>query len=162
VPEWSQANKIDPKSHIPYNGIAEVYRDVKKDIDQAMIWYQKALIAKTDERKACFGMGYCLNSKQKYPEAIPYLKKAIEQESTYTAAYVELGYSYYMTKKDSDALSQFEKALELNPKNENARYYAGLVYISQKNKAKAQQMVNELQGLSSRNAATLQEKVNKM
>lgn len=159
---FNQANTIDPKSHIPYNGIAEVYRDTKKDIDMAMTWYQKALAVKTDERKACFGMGYCMNSKQKYQEAIPYLKKAIEQEATYTAAYVELGYSYYMTHQESDALNQFSKALELNPKNENARYYAGLVYISQKNKAKAQQMVNELQGLSSKNAATLQEKVNKM
>jgi tetratricopeptide (TPR) repeat protein len=159
---FNQANKIDPKSHIPYTGIAEVYRDVKKDMDMAINWYQKALTVKTDERKACFGMGYCLNSKQKYTEAIPYLKKAIEQETTYTAAYVELGYSLYMTGNNPDALTQLTKALELNPKNENARYYSGLVYINQKDKVRAQQMVNELQGLSSKNAATLQEKVNKM
>jgi hypothetical protein len=50
----------------------------------------------------------------------------------------------------------------MNAKNENARYYAGLVYINQKNKIKAQQMVDELKALSSKNAAGLQEKVNKM
>lgn len=159
---FNEALKIDPKSHIPYNGIAEVYRDTKKDMDQAMVWYQKALGVKTDERKACFGMGYCLNSKGRYSESISYLERAIAQESTYTAAYVELGYSYYMTSRNSDALAQFDKALQLNPKNENARYYAGLVYINQKNKTKAQQMVDELKNLSSKNAATLQEKVNKM
>ena len=107
-------------------------------------------------------MGYCPNSKQKYTEAVPYLKKAIEQETTYAAAYVELGYSLYMTGNNPDALTQLTKALELNPKNENACYYSGLIYINQKDKAGAQQMVNELQGLSSKNAARLQEKVNKM
>ena len=160
---WFQkAIAIDPKSHIGYNGIAEVYRDIKKDMDQAITWYQKALDVKTDERKACFGMGFCLNSKGKYNDAISYLQKAIQQEPTYIAAYVELGYSYYMTSKNDDALKQFDKALSLNPKNENARYYAGLVYIKQKNKTKAQQMVDELKTMSSKNAVTLQEKVNKM
>jgi len=159
---YEKAMELDSKSHIPYNGIAEVYRDTKKDVDMAMTWYQKALGVKADERKACFGMGYCLNSKGKYSEAVPYLQKAIQQESTYTAAYVELGYSYYMSSKNDDALKQFEKALAMNPKNENARYYAGLVYINQKNKTKAQQMADELKVLSSKNAASLQEKINKM
>jgi tetratricopeptide (TPR) repeat protein len=159
---YQKALALDAKSHIPYNGIGEVYRDTKKDIDAAMEWYKKALVVKTDERKACFGMGYCLNSKDKYSEAIPYLQKAIQQENTYTAAYVELGYSYYMVSRNEDALKQFEKALSLNAKNENARYYAGLVYINQKNKAKAQQMADELKAMSSKNAATLQGKIDKM
>ncbi len=38
----------------------------------------KALEINPDERKARFGMGYCLNSKQKNNEAIPHLKKAID------------------------------------------------------------------------------------
>ena len=159
---FNEAMKLDAKSHIPYNGIAEVYRDTKKDIDMAMTWYQKSLDVKTDERKACFGMGYCLNSKGKYEQAVSYLQKAVQQEPTYTAAYVELGYSYYMTSRNSDALAQLAKALELNPKNENARYYAGLVYINQKDKTKAQQMADELKTLSSKNAATLQGKIDKM
>ncbi|HEX7846245.1 MAG TPA: tetratricopeptide repeat protein [Chitinophagaceae bacterium] len=161
--EWfNEAMKLDAKSHIPYNGIAEVYRDTKKDMDQAINWYQKTLAIKTDERKACFGMGYCLNSKGRYSDAITYLKKAIQQESDYTAAYVELGYSYYMTNDNALALEKLNKAIELNPKNENARYYSGLVYISQKNKTQAQKMVDELKDLNSKNASTLQEKVNKM
>lgn len=159
---FNKAVELEPKSHIAYNGIAEIYRDNIKDLDKSMSWYQKALSVKPDERKACFGMGYCLNSKGRYGEAIPYFKKAIEKEATYTAAYVELGYSYYMTIDNSSAEQNLKKALELNPKNENARYYLGLMYISQKNKTKAQQMVDELKALNSKNAATLQEKVNKM
>lgn len=159
---YTKAKEIEPQSHVAYNGIAEVYRDNKKDMDMAMSWYQKALAVKADERKACFGMGYCLNSKARYGEAIPYLKKAVEKEPTYTAAYVELGYSYFKTNSSTLAESNFKKALELNAKNENARFYLGLMYIDQKNRSKAQQMVDELKALNSKNAAGLQEKVNKM
>ena len=159
---FSEAMKLDAKSHVPYNGIAEVYRDIKKDMDMAMSWYQKTLAVKIDERKACFGMGYCLNNKGSYSEAVTYLKKAIQQESDYTAAYVELGYSHYMLRDNSSALENFNKALTLNPKNENARYYSGLVYINQKDKTMAQKMVEELKALNSRNATSLQEKVDKM
>ena len=159
---FNKAIELEPKSHIAYNGIGEIYRDNLKDYDKSMTWYQKALSVKQDERKACFGMGYCLNSKGRYAEAIPYLKKAIEKEATYTAAYVELGYSYYKTADNYLAETNLKKALELNVQNENARYYLGLVYISQKNKRKAQQMVDELKALNSKNAASLQESVNKL
>lgn len=162
IAHYKKAIEIDSKSHIPYNGIGEVYRDYIKDRDEAMNWYRKSLAIKTDERKACFGMGYCLNSKGNYSEAVPYLKKAIQQESDYTAAYVELGYSYYMLSNNTLALDNFDKAISLNPANENSRYYKGLVYINQKNKTMAQKMVDELKSLNSKHSATLQEKINKM
>jgi tetratricopeptide (TPR) repeat protein len=71
--------------------------------------YKKTLVINPKERKACFGMGYCLNRTEKYNEAIPYFKTAIEQESTYTAAYTELGYSYYMMSNNTDALINLNK-----------------------------------------------------
>jgi len=156
---YNKAMAIDPKSHIPYNGIAEVYRDFVKDIDKAMEWYRKSLDIKSKERKACFGMGYCLNSKGRYSEAISYLKTAIEQEDTYTAAYTELGYSYYMTNSNADALKNLNKAISLNPSTANAYYYAALVYILEKNKTKAQEMVDGYKR-AGKDASSLQQKVN--
>jgi superkiller protein 3 len=157
---YKKAIELDPKSHIGYNGIGEVYRDSKKNMNEAMSWYKKALDINAAERKACFGMGYCLNSQAKYSEAIPYLRKAIESEATYTAAYVELGYSFYKTSFYSDAITNLNKAVSLNPANENARYYLTLLYISQKNKPMAQQTIDELKKLSSKHVATLQPQVN--
>ncbi|NCU05968.1 MAG: tetratricopeptide repeat protein, partial [Chitinophagaceae bacterium] len=85
---YKLAIELDPKSHIGYNGIGEVYRDNIKDCSISMNWYKRVL---TDinpaERKANFGYAYCLNAQGYYSEAIPYLKKAIESEDTYTAAY---------------------------------------------------------------------------
>lgn len=71
-------------------------------------------------------------------------------------------YSYFKTGNNTEAIANLDKALGLNPKNENARYYKGLIYISQKDKISAQRMVDELQLLSSRHAATLQTEVGKM
>ncbi|HLG38343.1 MAG TPA: tetratricopeptide repeat protein, partial [Chitinophagaceae bacterium] len=156
---YKKAMELDPKSHIPYNGIGEVYRDTKKDMNEAMAWYQKTLGINSKERKACFGMGYCLNSQARYIEAMNYLKTAIEQEPTYTAAFVEFGYSNYMLAKYTEAIEQFNKALSLNPANENARYYSCQVYIKQRNKTMAQKMVDELKRLNSKHVATLQPKV---
>jgi tetratricopeptide (TPR) repeat protein len=159
---YKKAIEIDPKSHIPYNGIGEVYRDTKKDLNEAMTWYQKTLGLNTTERKACFGMGYCLNSQGKYEQAAGYLKTAIQQEPTYTAAYVELGYNHYMQTKYTEAIETLTKALSLNPKNENARYYSCQVYIKQGNKTMAQKMVDELKTLNSKHVSALQPKVNAM
>jgi tetratricopeptide (TPR) repeat protein len=159
---YKRAIEIDPGSHVPYNGIGEVYRDNKKDFAEAMVWYQKTLALNANERKGNFGMGYCLNATGKNEEAISYLKRAIENEKDYVAAFVELGYSYHKTGRNSEALTSLKKAISLNPKNENARYYATLVYISINDKSNAQRMVDELKALSSRHTTGLQEKVNKM
>ncbi len=159
---FNQAIPLDPKSHIAYNGIGEVYRDLKKDRPTAILWYEKTLAINVSERKANFGKGYCLNSLGKYAEAVPYLQTAIKSEATYTAAYVDLGYSYYMLNRYEEGLTQLRKAIELTANNQNARYYAGLIYIAQKNKTMAQKMVDELTQLKSSSAKTLQDKVNAM
>jgi tetratricopeptide (TPR) repeat protein len=159
---FQQAKGIDPANHVSYNGIAEVYRDIKKDYAEAMSWYRKTLEVKPNERKACFGIGYCLNSTGKYGDAIPYLKTAIEKEKDYTAAFVELGYSYYRTDNYTLALENLNKALELNPKNENAHYYSVLIYIKQRNRAQAQKMVDNLKTISTRYVPELQKKIDAM
>lgn len=159
---YRQARQVDSKSHVPTNGIAEVYRDNKKMMDSAAYWYQKTLEIKPKERKACFGLGYINNSLGKYQEALPYLQQALESENTYVAAWVEIGYTYYKLGNNDQAVTSLKRALELNPKNENARYYLTLIYISQQNRTKAQEMVDSLKQLSSRYASELQERVNKM
>ena len=92
-------------------------------------------------------------------EAIHYLRTAIEKEPTYTAAYVELGYSLYKTQSLTEAEEKLKKAISLNSKNENARFYLALLYIGQKSKAKAQQIVDELKTLNSKHVESLQAKV---
>jgi len=159
---YKKAMEIDPKSYVPLNWIGEVYRDNKNDMNEAITWYNKALAINPNERKANFGIGYCKNSLGNYEEAITYLQKAIQNEPTYTAAYLELGYSQYKIGNYTGAIESFNKALSLNPKNETARYYATLIYITQNNKAMAQKMVDELKTMNSKHVTDLQDRVNKL
>ncbi|TND08380.1 MAG: TPR Domain containing protein [Bacteroidetes bacterium] len=162
INHYKKAIEIDPKDHVGYNGIGEVYRDNKKDYAEAMSWYKKTLAFNSTERKANYGVGYCLNSTEKYGDAISYLKQAIASEPEYTAAYVEIGYSYYMTSNNSEALTYLKKAMSLSATNENSRYYAALVYIKQGEKSQAQQIADELKKLNADKGSRIQAKIDAM
>lgn len=157
---FKKALELDPRSHIPYNGIGEVYRDNIKDRDEAINWYRKALEVKPNERKACYGLGYCYNAKGRFSEAIPWLQTAISQQPDYTAAYVELGYAQYKNGNTTPAITHFKKAIQLSPENENARYYLILVYVYLRDKAAAQKVLGELRQLGSGYVNELQQKIN--
>ncbi len=156
---FEKAKAIDSNSHIAYNGIGEVYRDINKDYNKAISWYQKALAKKKEERKACFGIGYCLNAQGKYDDAIPFLTTAIKQEPTYAAAFTELGFSYSKLNKFSNAIESFNKAISLN-ENTNAYYYLVEVYIKQKDKTNALATLEMLKKKNTELASKLQTKVN--
>lgn len=162
IAAFTRAREIDATSHIPTNGIAEVYRDVKKDCATAMTWYRTTLTIKADERKAHYGIGYCLNSMARFSEAIPHLAKAIEQEPTYVAAHVELGYAQFKSEDGAAAEASFKKAIELKPKHVNAHYYYGLLFVRRGDKANAQRQADELRPLNATHADTLQAKIDAM
>jgi tetratricopeptide (TPR) repeat protein len=156
---YKKVIELEPKNHIPYNGIGDVYRDNMKNVEEAMTWYKKTLEINPKQRKANFGMGYCLNNQGRCEEAIPYLKTAIESESNYTVALVELGYSFYKTDNYDEAIDHLQKAINLNTKNVNAWYYLGLVYIKQKNKEKATLVAEELKNMGSKFGDDLKVKI---
>lgn len=162
IAQFRQAINVNPNDHVAYNGIAEVYRDNIKDCDKAIEWYNKTLQIKTNERKANFGIGYCLNSKGQYTEARAYLKAAIAGEPTYTAAYIDLGYSEYMLNNYTEALVQLNKALDLNESSTNALYYKGLVYIAKEEKQNALAVYEKLYTITPATAAKLKERIDKL
>lgn len=162
ITQFQQAVNLNPNDHVAYNGIAEVYRDNIKDCDKAIEWYNKTLKVKANERKANYGIGYCLNNKGNYTEAKFFLKAAIATEPTYTAAYSDLGYSEYMTGNNNEAIIQLNKALELNPQSANALYYKALVLIAQKDKQAATGVYEKLHTVHQAYAEKIKERLDKM
>ena len=162
IASYEKAIDLKPNDHIAYNGIAEVYRDNIKDCSKATEWYNKTLRVKPNERKANFGIGYCLNATGNYAEAKTYLKAAIASEDDYTAAYIDLGYSEYMLNNYAEALVQLNKALELNENSINALYYKGLVYIAKKDKQTATAVYERLNNVSPSSAQKLKERIDKL
>lgn len=158
IGHYQKAIEIDPKSHVGYNGVAEVYRDNLKDHKAAVEWYGKSLALNPKERKANYGMGYCLNTQRKHAEAIPYLEQAIASEPTYTAAYVDLGYALHRAGRSKDARGKLEHALKLNPDNVNGRFYLVHVHLALGDRDAARRYADELRPLN----ATLADSAQKL
>lgn len=161
IGHYQKAIELDPKSHIGYNGIASVYRDNRKDFAKAMEWYGKTLALNPKERKANYGIGYCLNAQGKFAEAVPYLQQAIASEPGYVAPHVELGYAYVMTGRVNDGIAKLRRALELSPKHAHAHFYLVEAYLAAGDRAAAQRHADALQPIRPDLARKAQDRINR-
>lgn len=158
---YTQAVSLDPKSLTGLNGVADVYRKLKKETTEAIRLYGKTLAVNPKNIKANYWTGWCYNELDKPTEAIPYLKKVIEVDDKYVSAYTELGYCDYALKNYDDALTYFKKAFTLE-KTELNLYYTGLCFIGKKDKVAATKMMNDLKAQDSEYAEKLQKLIDKM
>ncbi|MEP7238268.1 MAG: tetratricopeptide repeat protein [Ferruginibacter sp.] len=158
---YNKAVSIDPKSLTGLNGIADVYRKLKKETTEAIRLYAKTLAINSKNIKANYWTGWCYNELDKPTEAIPYLKKVIEVDDKYVSAYTELGYCEYSLKNYDDALTYFKKAFTIE-KTELNLYYTGLCFIGKKDKASATKMMNDLKAQDSEYADKLKTLIDKM
>ncbi len=76
--------------------------------------------------------------KGNYKEAITYLKKSIENDSTNADAFNMLGYSNRKLGNTKEAFDYYNKALDLDPRHRGTHEYIGRLYLnlSQPEKAK--------------------------
>lgn len=157
--QYNKSIALKPKSHVPYLGIGDVQRILKKNTDEGLINYLKAAEINPESKKAYYSAGWCYNNKQQYLTALGYLKKAIALDKDYKAALTEIGYSYYSLGEYQNAISNFEKSISLDAKNILPHYYAGLCYLAMKNKAEVLKKISILEELKSPYAEKLKTKL---
>jgi tetratricopeptide (TPR) repeat protein len=157
IKNYRKGMELNPKSVVATNGIAEVYRDLKKDYTEAISHYQKTLAIDAKNKKANYWTGWCYNELEKYSDAVAYLKKAIEADNKYVSAITELGYSYYAQGRYEDALAEFKTSIGIS-KTELNLYYAGLCHAAKKQKAEALKYYDELLKMKSEYAEKLKKK----
>lgn len=162
IKNYTKSIEIKPNSYVPYLGLGDVNRDLKKNIEEALKNYLLALEYNKESKKAQYSIGYCYNDKGNYNDAIPYLKKAISIDKNYVSAITELGYSYYALAEYSNALALFDNAIALNKKDGLSIYYSGLCYVGMKNKTEALKMYNELKIIGSSYADKLKTKIDSL
>ena len=155
---YKKAININPKSVTGNNGVADVYRDLKKEPAEALTYYLKTIEIDPKNKKANYWAGWCYNDLERYNDAVPYLKKAIEIDDKYVSAITELGYCDYALQNYDDALALFNKAIALD-KTELNLYYAGLCYVGKNQKADALKMVTDLKAMNSDYADKLKKKI---
>ena len=159
---YNSSIALKADGYVPYIGLGDVYKDLKKDNDEALKNYLKAIENKPENEKSQYNIGWCYNEKEQYNEAIPYLKKAILINKDYLKANRELGYSYYALGEYSNAQALFNKTISLDKKDELSFYYSGLCYVEMKDKTAALKMYDSLQELQSTYADKLKTKIDSM
>ena len=103
--------KIDAKNYLK---IGVCYYN-KKNIDEAINNYNKAIELNPNFTEAYFNKGICLSNQQKKEEAIEVFNKAIEIVNNDAELYLNRGYCYFSLKNFRKALKDFNKAIELRP-----------------------------------------------
>lgn len=77
-------------------------KEQKMQLDSALYYYQRALKFRPAFSQALERMVFLYETQKKYQALIPYLKRAIQADTTYTAGKIMLGETYfYLTKYDS-------------------------------------------------------------
>jgi tetratricopeptide (TPR) repeat protein len=158
---YDKAIKLDARSLTALNGRADVYRKLKKDNTEAIRLYNKTLAVDPNNANANYYIGWCYNELNKYSDAIPYLKKAIQADARFVSAFTELGYAEYALKNYDAALATLQKATAIK-KTELNVYYSGLCYVRKQDKVAAEKMLNDLATMDSEYAGQLKELINKM
>jgi tetratricopeptide (TPR) repeat protein len=87
----------------------------KKNIDEAINNYDKAIELNPNFTEAYFNKGICLSNQQKKEEAIEVFNKAIEIANNDAELYLNRGYCYFSLKNFRKAIKDFNKAIELRP-----------------------------------------------
>jgi len=99
-----------------------------KDYDRAIGEYERVLEYYPDEKCALYGIATLKNFQTKYADAITYLRKVIEIDSSFAPAYNLLTYMYDYTGDFENALLAINKYIELAPDDANPYDSRGDLY----------------------------------
>ena len=117
----------------------------KRDIEQALKYYQEAEIEKPQEPVLEYNIGTALFDQAKYEDAVKrYSKALLTDDPAFQAdAYYNLGSSFFRNEKYAEAINAYQKCLELKPDDVDAKY--NLELSRKKLKEQSQNQQNEKQ-----------------
>lgn len=87
-----------------------------EEATQRLDMFTQVLEIDSEDLLANYGIGSCLVALEKFEEALPYLKKAIEIKSTHTVAYVSLAEAYEGLGRDDEAIDTYTTGIEVASK----------------------------------------------
>ena len=113
--------------------------DLRKvgQFDEAIDFYQKAIIIEHDNPKLFFDMADCYARTNRLNDAIHALDTAITLDSLYAPLYNNRGFYNYKLYNDQDAINDYKKAIELDSMRDVYHINLSLVYYTNKNYSEA-------------------------
>ncbi|MEG4104732.1 tetratricopeptide repeat protein [Microcoleus sp. S13_C5] len=109
--EAIERNEEDPRLKAYFDEI-KYCREQEDDV--SALAYAEKLVASRGEARDWVEKGHCLNSLERYDEALECLDKAIESDSNYARAWANRGYVLGNLKRYDEALVFLDKAIELD------------------------------------------------
>ncbi len=92
--------------------------------DQAVSYYQRALLRKPDSAAIIDHMASLLIQMGRGAEAVPLSERAVRAEPNSADSWTVLGYAYFSSDRNPDAVQAWTKSLELRKDDTVARYLA--------------------------------------
>jgi len=115
---------------------AELYLQ-KDDLEAAERYTRMHLGVHPDEPGSLFRLGYLLQLKEDFTEAITVYEKAREVLPDNADLRVNLGFAYFQSERVDDAISSYETAARLDPNQGQVYLNLGLAYLQQRNMTEA-------------------------
>jgi tetratricopeptide (TPR) repeat protein len=121
-----------------------------RDFNKAVVYLNRALAIRPDERDALTGMGQTKYQLGDYPGAATYFEKVLAREPANADARASLGDTYFQrTPPDYDrAIAEYRKALNVDPKHEHALAALADTLLRKGDKAGARDSIDKLTSLN--------------
>jgi spermidine synthase len=110
---------------------------------KAIVCYEKALSLYPNNAKMHYNVGTALQRVMRYDEAIKHYQKSVELEPR-ADVYNNLGNLSWLGGQIDGAIEYYQKALEIKPNFKDSLHNLGLVYLKQREYAKAEEYFRKL------------------
>jgi tetratricopeptide (TPR) repeat protein len=128
--------ELEPDHIYIYNTRARLYAEIGRH-DLALKDYSKTIELKPDRQSSYMDRGKYFAKTGKHDQAVKDFNTAIKIKPGYEP-YVERGFSYFKLGKLNLALKDYNTAISFNYKYpERVYYYRAMLYLQEKNSAKA-------------------------
>lgn len=104
----------------------------KKEFDQAILLWQKALEVNPQEIDVLYSLGIINFELKKYDESIKFLQKLVDLSPGHYKAMLILGTAFIKKRKFDQAEDHIQKSIEINPNQKLAYINLGAIYSVQK------------------------------
>ena len=127
---FRRAVKVTGDNSVAYTSIGSALLSLNR-VDEAMIYFGKAIAVNPKAVIALNNYGVCLAMKGDYINAGLYYSRAIAINPKYTDAYANLGWTQNQRGYPDEAKKLLAKILELDPDNGNAHSILGAILAGQ-------------------------------
>ena len=151
IDNYLKAFNLNSQNEIYAANIASLYFNGKGlvNLDKSLAYYQKSLTIRDKNELSNYRVGWILNEKEKYEEALKYLQRAVEIYPEFTAAWIDLGWANLQLKNYKVAENNLQKALKFDKSSDLAVYYLGQLFLEINKKEKAKKMLEKLKSMQS-------------